>query len=130
MNHSGLSLEMAAADFLPRPILSASSSFCFCLRAESHRERASASTICHFVLIDSVDVARAPADIVWTDDRWPRELVVLDDREEAGELTWSWSRSRFLTSSKNRCSTSSSDGRGKLNSSVSRVVDWEAIEGV
>lgn len=64
MNHSGLSLEMAATDLLPRPILAASSSLCFCFRAWSQRERASASTICHLVLIDNVDVARAPADIV------------------------------------------------------------------
>lgn len=130
MNHSGLSLLMTAADLLPRPIFAASSSRCFCLRAESQRERASASTICHLVLVDNVDVARAPADMVWTDARLPRVLAVLDDREGTGELVLSWSRSRFLTSSRKRCSTSSSEGRGKWNSSVNRVVDWDAMDGV
>lgn len=83
------------------------------------------------MLIANVDVARAPAEIVWVDSRCaPRDLVDRDDIDGAGELMRSWSRSRLRTSSKKRCSTSSSDGRGKLNSSDSLVVEWEAMEGV
>jgi hypothetical protein len=76
------------------------------------------------VLIDNVDVARAPAEIVWVDARCaPRDLAVRDDNEGEGDPVKSWSRSRLRTSSKKRCSTSSSDGRGKLNSSVNLVVE-------